>query len=486
MHDMTRRRRLAALCAVAGVALGTASCSSEGANRDKAGGPGEPVVLTMATVNGDLKFIPQARYFVDRVKELSDGNLRIEVEYEVGGGSDEDAEQQVVRGVADDTYDLGVVGTQVFDTMGVTSFQALNAPMLIDSYALQAAVLESGVTDAMMEPLSDIGVTGVATLAGTLRKPVSVEKALVAPADWQGVTFGTYLSEAEFEAVRALGARPKVAFGGARDQALRAGSIGGFEAGLLLYRLNNLYQLAPYVTTNVTLWPQMLTVFANPDVDGRLTTAQRDWLGQAAEDAQTRSVELADADARSLEEVCTLGARPVQASDAELVALQQAFAPVYTDLARDPETKQVLDQIEALKSSTPAQPALNASSECAESSPSDGDAASGTTPSYLNGVYRYTLTHEDAVAAGQGDDPEYPMTQTWWLENGSWHGSGGSAGQYWVDGDQISLAWTQPFEAVFTFSFTRDDDGNLTLVPAEPMDPSDAFLMSGKPWTKIG
>jgi TRAP-type C4-dicarboxylate transport system substrate-binding protein len=296
MHDMTHRRRLAALCAVAGLALGTAGCSADGASRDKAGGPGEPVVLKMGTVNGDLKFIPQAGYFVDRVKELSEGNLQIEVVYEVGN-AERDAEQQVVRGVADDTYDLGVVTTQVFDTLGVTSFQALNAPMLLDSYALQAAVLESGITDTMMQSLSDIGVTGVATLAGTLRKPVSVEKALVAPADWHGVTFGTYLSEVEFEAVRALDARPKVAFGAARDQALRAGSLDGFEAGLLLYRLNNLYELAPYVTTNVTLWPQMLTVFANPEVDGLLNTAQRDWLRQAAQEAESRSADLADADA---------------------------------------------------------------------------------------------------------------------------------------------------------------------------------------------
>ena len=104
--------------------------------------------------------------------------------------------------------------------------------MLVDSYALQAAVLESGLTDTMMQPLSDIGVTGVATLAGALRKPVSVEKALVGPADWQGVTFGTYLSEAEFEAVRALEASPKAVFGSARDQALRAGSIGRLRVQL--------------------------------------------------------------------------------------------------------------------------------------------------------------------------------------------------------------------------------------------------------------
>ena len=85
----------------------------------------------------------------------------------------------------------------------------------------------------MMHRLSDIGVTGLATLAGTLRKPVAVEEGTGRPADWQGVTFGTYLSQAEFEAVRALDASPVVGVGGARDQALRAGSIDGFESGLL-------------------------------------------------------------------------------------------------------------------------------------------------------------------------------------------------------------------------------------------------------------
>ena len=108
------------------------------------------------------------------------------------------------------------------------------------------------------------------------------------------------------------------------------------------------------MTTNVTLWPQMLTVFANPDVDGRLTTAQRDWLRQAAEEAETRSAELADADAR----IARGGVRSwapgrCEASDAELAALREAFAPVYTELARDAETKEVLDQIEAAEGVDP-------------------------------------------------------------------------------------------------------------------------------------
>ncbi len=58
MHDMTRWARLGA---VAGVTLLAAGCSAAGENADKAGGSGEPVVLTLATVNGDLGLHPAGR-----------------------------------------------------------------------------------------------------------------------------------------------------------------------------------------------------------------------------------------------------------------------------------------------------------------------------------------------------------------------------------------------------------------------------------------
>ena len=49
------------------------------------------------------------------------------------------------------------VGARAFDTAGVTSFQALLAPMLIDSQDLQGAVFEAGIPEAMLAGLEDIG-----------------------------------------------------------------------------------------------------------------------------------------------------------------------------------------------------------------------------------------------------------------------------------------------------------------------------------------
>src|SRR5919106_6466693 len=97
---------------------------------------------------------------------------------------------------------------------------------------------------------------------------------------------------------------------------------------LFVYERSALAQPAPYVTANVTLWPQMDVLVANPGRLARLTEQQRGWLQQAAQDAAGGVAALADRDARSLKNACRSGARFATASPADLAALRGAFAPV--------------------------------------------------------------------------------------------------------------------------------------------------------------
>jgi TRAP-type C4-dicarboxylate transport system substrate-binding protein len=487
MHSMKRESCLAMLGFVVVVAIVATSCSTASGG-DKAGGSGEPVVLRMATVNGDLAFTPQIQYLADRVDELSEGNVQIEIVYEVGSFAPV-AEQQVVRGVAGGKFDLGFVGTHVFESLGVTSLRALTAPMLIDSYALEDAVIESGITDQMLQGIDDVGVTGLKVLAGALRKPIAVKKPLLGPADWRGISFGIFKSEAQAEAVRALAAAPLQVIGDPRDEALEDGSIDGFESSLLAYHINGQERAAPYGTANVNLWPQTLAVVGNPDVIADLTAEQQGWLQQAAGDAAERSAALVDTDARNLRMACDAGARFADASETNLVALQDALAAAYVKLQQDPQTKAHIEKIQVLKQSTRPEPAPMIPPDCTGEAPSHDTTSTGTTPEYLNGVYRRTITKQDAIAGGFGDDPDYPSTDTLWLDDGSWRmrgPDGGNGGTYWVNRDEISF---ESFESVGnenTFTFTRDDEGNLTLEPVPPMEPGDAALWVTKPWIRIG
>jgi TRAP-type transport system periplasmic protein len=485
MRWMKGRARLAtvALAVVAAVVAG--GCSGGGAAGDKAGGAGEPVVLRMANTAGDLENVPLIKDFVSQVKDHSGGNVRIEVVHRWGDFA-ADAEQQVVRDVAAGEVDLGWAGTRVFDTMGVASFQALQAPMLIDSYALEHAVVASDILGQMMQGLTKVGVTGFGTLANGLRKPIAVKQPMLGLADWRGITFGTYRSQGQAQAIRALGATPMELVGPLREQALKDGKIQGFELSLSLYSHLVLTQRAPYVTANVTLWPQVDVLFANPGRLAGLTEQQREWLQQAAQDAAGRSAALADRDAQSLNNTCQSGARFANASKADLAALRKAFAPVYASLERDPQTKAFIQQIQALKRSTPAGAPLAIPAGCTGKAPAQPAGNIGTAPAGLNGTYRYLLTKEDARKVGDPEVDQFPLVTTVKLQDGQVEGGCfGRGATYSVTGDRITFN-SPEYGYSTTFTFAVDGKGNLHLTPVPPMDKGDAFQCSYKAWTRIG
>jgi TRAP-type transport system periplasmic protein len=486
MDGTKNRRRLAGLCMAVTAASAMAACSGSSAGEDKAGGS-NPLVLRLANTNGDLSFTPAVEYFVKHLEEISGGGVRIEVVDEWGGFA-ADAEQQVVEDVSAGEVDLGWVGTRVFDTLGVQTFQALTAPLLVDSYALESAVIESGITDQMMEGLDDLGVAGVGVLPDGLRKPIGVSGPILGPADWQGLTFGTLLSNSQARAIRALGAIPAQVTGTEREAALDDGTIQGFETSIWVHQHNpSLPHLAPYVTTNVTLWPQMDVLLANPASLNELTADERNWLEDAAGEAATRSAVLAEKDAKALSDSCGAGARFADASAEDLAALEAAFVPVYTELQSEPQTKEFIGRIQTLKEKTSPEPQLSIPADCIGAAPEQSTAGTGTSPSYLNGTYRYTLTKEDARKAGEPDLSPYPHTNTYVLKDGHFDATGGFTGSYSVDGKRITFRPTDlGIDYTVSFTFTVDDKGNIDLDPVPGTDPGDAFEAgSHTVWTKI-
>jgi TRAP-type C4-dicarboxylate transport system substrate-binding protein len=377
MGPMNRGRiRTLALFVVAAVAA--AGCTGGSGGGDKAGGGGAPVVLRLANYADSLDLEPAVADFVKRVEDLSGGNVRIEVVSDWGGlGTTAGVEQQVVADVVAGKADLAWVGTRIFDTLGVKSFQALTAPMLIDSYPLERAVIGSEMPGQMLKSLDTLGVTGLAVLADGLRKPIAVARPLLGLADWRGITFAAFRSQGQARAIEELGARASDLWGGSLTQALDAGTVGGFEKSLLVYQLTGLKTQAPYVTANVNLWPQMVALLANPARLGKLTDAQRGWLGQAARDAAARSTSLAEHEDQIVTDLCQGGARLANASAADLAALRQAFVPVYAALEQDPQTKDLIGRIEALKGAAAAGTPLGIPAGCTGRAPGSG---TGGTP----------------------------------------------------------------------------------------------------------
>ncbi len=387
---MRRRRNRLAVVLVAVVAVVAAACSSGGS---KSGGSSAPVVLKFADGNGNLAFTPALGYFIDRVKELSGGDVTVS-DVQNWGHQQPGFEQHVVQDVAAGKADLGWVGTRIFDTMGVNSFQA--APMLIDSYPLEQAVVTSSIPSEMLKGLDPLHVTGLAVLADGLRKPMAQDGPLLSPSDWKGQTFNVFRSNGEKAAVEATGATPT-------DDGFSGEEYTAGERNLRPY-IDNYVTNYPYVTANVNLWPMTIALIANPASMSRLSSEQRGWVEQAAKDAAAHSTALVDRDQDLLQQACTRGGRFAEASDADLTSLRQAFDPVYADLEQDAQTKAFIDQIQSKKTAMPSAPALQIPADC--------DAASAQPPADdpLQGTWETGPLSEGnvvhAVVAGGGSEAQ--------------------------------------------------------------------------------
>src|SRR5262245_7205118 len=144
---MAPRRSIVALLAL----LVFAGCG--GSNADRAGGASDkkPLVLTF------VGYEPLVSY-ADAVRRLSHGTLQIRV-VPPAAGSPAAVEAKVIADVRAGRVDGAWVGSRAFDGVGVTSFDALIAPLLIDSYELEEAVLTSPLASAMLADLRPLGLT---------------------------------------------------------------------------------------------------------------------------------------------------------------------------------------------------------------------------------------------------------------------------------------------------------------------------------------
>ena len=359
-----------------------------GASSDKAGGATKvkPVVLTMANGNGDtLELEP----FAAAVARLSGGTLRIDfkngwrrgtVAYETGAIGDVQAGR----------VDLAWVGSRAFDSVGVSAFDALHAPLLIDTYALEGAVLRSPLVPQMLGALRRLRVVGLGILPGPMRKPLGASP-LVRPEDYRDKTLAISPSRVAQETLGALGAR-------AAASPARA-SIDGYDGveQQISSIQGNLYdRVGHYLTANVNLWPRPLVLFMNENAFDSLSDRQRRALRGAARDALTATLGVERQDEEEAAgTLCRRGLRFVTATGGDLAALQRAVAPVYDRLDRDAQTKDAIAQITAMRGDVKAT-ARTEAPRCA--APSTSSNTARATP--IDGVYSLETTRAESLAAG--------------------------------------------------------------------------------------
>ena len=183
--DTRSRRLITVIASLLAVALVTTAC---GASPGRGVGS-QPASIVLALANGNHDHVA-LEPFAEAVATSTGGTVTVRFEDAVHVG-DAAYESAIIDDVAAGTYDLAWVAPRPWHAKGVTTFDALMAPFLVDSYALQQAVLESDLERDMLAGLDGTGLVGLGILPGPLRRVAMAEGGFRAPDDLRGKRSGS-------------------------------------------------------------------------------------------------------------------------------------------------------------------------------------------------------------------------------------------------------------------------------------------------------
>jgi TRAP-type C4-dicarboxylate transport system substrate-binding protein len=352
--------RICALLAVLAFALGVAAC---GDDDDDEGDSGTGAAAATAPANLTLGYVttPQHPYglvidqYVKLVSDLSGGAMKITTTPVYPGG-DVPLLQDTIQGAPE----MASVSTTVWDASGTNAFQALQAPFLINNYAVERAVLvdedggQSDIANDMLDEMeSDIdSLVGLAIHEGGLRSPLGKEP-LVTAADWQGKTIRATESGGMAAGLTALGAEPAGIPLPDVYQALQRGTVDGMEANTGLVATQDFYEVAKNFTGNVVLWPFPTALVMNKAAFDGLDEDQQNVLTDAADQLPAYTFDTVFAGTGGdpfAQNLANCGVNFLQASEADIAALEEAGATAREDLAAsDENVSEFIDRIQEAK-----------------------------------------------------------------------------------------------------------------------------------------
>ena len=280
------------MLAVLALALGVAACGDDDDDGDD-GGDSTEATTDVAPANFTLGYVTTEQHpygvavnnFIEQVNEASGGAITITGQPTFPG------DIPLLADVRSGTLEMGTISSAVWDNAGVNAFQALQAPFLITNYEIEKGVLSSedgtelgdiakDMLARMEEEAGDL--KGLAIHEGGLRSPLGREKALVSPADFDGLKLRAVESKVMSEGLKALGAEPTPLPLPDVFQALQNGTVDGMEANTGLTAGQKYYEVAKFFTGNVVFWPFPTVMVMNKAAWDGLDETQQTIIEDAA------------------------------------------------------------------------------------------------------------------------------------------------------------------------------------------------------------
>ena len=303
---------------------------------DKAGGEeaGGGATIRIALRDGSASTLEAYAAAVDRLAGAGT-RVKLRTGYRAQEG---DPEGATLADVRSGKVPFALIYARVFDDLGVDAFAPLLAPLAIDSLKTQQRVIAAGIADRALPALDKLGVIGVAVVPGSLRHPLGITQPLLRPADFEGAYIGVRRSALAKRTFESLGATTAWVIGD------RPTGFDGIETDLGAIESGRLDVGAASLTADVTLWPRLGVVVANPKAWKALGERRRAAMREAGHASLSAATDTLQRDEDELYSVlCRRGATSfTRTTPADVAALRAALAPVSARL--DPAvTKQIAD-----------------------------------------------------------------------------------------------------------------------------------------------
>ena len=432
------------------------------------------ITLTLANGNGDHQ---ELQPFADAVARLSDDTVHIEFRDNVQSG-DPQAPTAIRDAVKAGAFDLG------WGWSG-SNFDAINAPFLVDSYELEAKVIESPIAVDALNNLGVDGLIGVGIQPGPLKLLSGSTHSFLRPEDFRGATVATGPEPLTDDAINALGGKTVLIAGG--DSLAGADAV---EAQLQAIIGNQYQNVMRHTGVNVVLRPRPVVYYANASKFHSLSETQQEALHLAVQQAAGAAIgNLHQVEDAAFAALCASGSDMAVASDADLASLRAAVQPVYDTLNRDAATAAAIAAIEALKAELPA-PGPPHGCPAAPTNAPGTTANSPAAGGFPDGKYEASISAAQMAdswkrfAIPSADQMECPCKLFFTLKDGVMTGGDTDRFYYSFFGDHVTIGVQGTANGAFTVRWTFDGH-QLTFTDMVGGDPGDRGVFETAPFVKV-
>ncbi|MFH1539195.1 MAG: TRAP transporter substrate-binding protein [bacterium] len=265
-------------------------------------------------------------YMAERVKELSDGKILMQVYPSAQLGSEKETLENTRMGVIDINRVSCAPISEFMEEMGVFSM-----PYIFRDEEHEWKVLDGEIGSRLAAKLTDVGMIGIAYYDSGARSFYNTSKPINSPANLKGLKIRTQKSKIMIDLVEALGASATPMAFEEVYSALQTGVIDGAENNPPSYDSTGHYEVAKYYSLDEHSRIPEIVVISKITWD-RFTDEERDIISRAAKESEEVQKRLwKEYEEKSMKKVAAAGCK---INRPDKTAFLEGARPVYEKYGR--------------------------------------------------------------------------------------------------------------------------------------------------------